>query len=43
MLTETAENITSAITNTFITLTGGIAEEDIRCYNIKQIFKNNNF
>lgn len=30
MLTETAENISSAITTTFITLTGGTAEEDIR-------------
>lgn len=30
MLTETAENISSAITNTFITLTGGTAEDDIR-------------
>jgi len=30
MLTETAENISSAITNTFITLTGGTTEEDIR-------------
>lgn len=30
MLTETAENISSAITSTFITLTGGTADEDIR-------------
>lgn len=30
MLTETAENISSAITNTFITLTGGATEDDIR-------------
>lgn len=30
MLTETAENISSAITTTFITLTGGTTEEDIR-------------
>jgi len=30
ILTETAENISSAITNTFITLTGGTTEEDIR-------------
>jgi hypothetical protein len=30
MLTETAENISSAITTTFITLTGGTAEEYIR-------------
>lgn len=30
MFTETAENISSAITNTFITLTGGTTEEDIR-------------
>lgn len=30
MLTETAENISSAITNTFISLTGGTAEDDIR-------------
>lgn len=30
ILTETAENISSAITNTFITLTGGTVEEDIR-------------
>lgn len=30
MLTETAENITSAITTTFIALTGGTADEDIR-------------
>ncbi|XP_022178761.1 hormone-sensitive lipase [Myzus persicae] len=29
ILTETAENISSAITTTFITLTGGTAEEDI--------------
>lgn len=34
MLTETAENISSAITTTFITLTGGTTEEDIRCYKI---------
>lgn len=30
ILTETAENISSAITNTFISLTGGTTEEDIR-------------
>lgn len=30
LLTETAENISSAITNTFITLTGGATEEDMR-------------
>lgn len=30
ILTETAENISSAITTTFITLTGGSTEEDIR-------------
>jgi len=30
ILTETAENISSAITSTFITLTGGTSEEDIR-------------
>lgn len=30
ILTETAENISSAITTTFITLTGGTTEEDIR-------------
>lgn len=37
LLTETAENISSAITNTFITLTGGATEEDMRCYSIKLI------
>jgi len=30
MLTETAENISSAINNTFTALTGGSTEEDIR-------------
>lgn len=30
MLTETAENISSAITTTFISLTGGTTEDDIR-------------
>lgn len=30
ILTETAENISSAITTTFVTLTGGTTEEDIR-------------
>ncbi|VVC30257.1 Hypothetical protein CINCED_3A008389 [Cinara cedri] len=29
IITETAENITSTITNTFMTLTGGITEEEI--------------
>jgi len=30
ILTETAENISCIITTTFITLTGGTAQEDIR-------------
>lgn len=30
ILTETAENLSSTITNTFITLTGGTTDEDIR-------------
>lgn len=36
MLSETAENITSTFTNTFITLTGGITEENIRWYIYKK-------